>query len=221
MNAGTIGATLLKVGAALPLLGVLGFVLMLERAFASPENGLAWLSGFWPATGNAEDLGLYLIYLLLMSGNGALLSWWLFLALASSGSSLGSADLRPAIVSAPVVAVVLGTVWALGLLAGRRPGEEALVWFLFLFAPTLPLSYLFLWDATRRLRRLWMSSLILGGFALLNFAFQLRYTPPNSDEPSELAVVLNSTLIAVAIGVWLCVRGCACQTVRALRDPIR
>lgn len=191
----------LGLAAVLPLVVVVAIMIRLEAALAQPEAASALVPGVWALTGEAKTFGIHWVNLIALSGNAAILSWCVFLVRVRRWLFPDNAALRDSIPALAVVAVLLATASALGL--AERHGEgEAWAFFLFLFAPTLTVSYALLWDAVRRFDRLWISGLVLAGFPTLTFSLQLRHEQPGVAE--ESVIVLNSVLLAVSIGVWLC-----------------
>ncbi len=190
----------LGLAAALPLVAVVAIMIRLEAAFAQPEEMSALVPGVWPLTGDAKTFGIHWINFIVLSGNAAILSWCVFLVRVRRWLFPDDAALRDSIPALAAVAVMLATAGALSL--AERHGEgEAWAFFLFIFAPTLTVSYALLWDAVRRFDRLWLSGLVLAGFPTLTFSLQLRHEQPGASE--ESVIVLNSVLLAVSIGVWL------------------
>lgn len=84
---------------------------------------------------------------------------------------------------------------------------DSLPYLIAVFAPTLLTGLGLIGSGLRRLDNAVAVAGILGGFALLNLAFQLRYGPSTGTEAQVLqAFGLDSVLIGVAIairlGIW-------------------
>jgi hypothetical protein len=75
-----------------------------------------------------------------------------------------------------------------------------------------------LWHAMHRLRRPGISGVVLGGFLFPSFALQLGMVKRIAAEP-EVILFAHSSLIALAIAIWLAVYSTTADATARLQTP--
>lgn len=191
-------AALVPLFAVVPALGWLDALFRAPGPWQLPFPANRWL------VHDPGSLGRYLVALGLMSGNGIAVAWALVLALLQRRWFPGDANLRWLVWALPLVAVELGSLWAVAL-ADQHGSDEPGLFLMFVCAPTLLAVFGLVGWAAFRLESLTVGIALVAGFAGLNLAAQLRYSPLDRD-PVEPGFIVASVLIGlalfVALGVW-------------------
>ncbi|MBE7501128.1 MAG: hypothetical protein HS113_12625 [Verrucomicrobiales bacterium] len=174
---------------------------------------LAWptLELGWVALGGGASPGpgvgtggrggwVYVLDLFLLSGVGFLLAWFIGLYVVSRRWGCGSD--RQRVGTAAVATLLGGGMWA-GVLLTLLGGGWSLGMFLFIYLPTLVVTFGLFGLAVPRIRRSWAvvgTALLLAGLCL---GMQLACLGPGQREPSEAILVVGAVPMGGGLAVWL------------------
>lgn len=168
------------------------------------ELGWAALGGGVPPGPGVAARGhrgwVRLLDLFMLSGMGFLLAW--FIGLYAVSRRWGSGSDRQRVGTAAVATLLGGGMWA-GVLLTFLGGEQTLGLVLFIYLPTLVVTFGLFGLAVPRIRRSWAvvgTALLLGGLCL---GMQLACLGPGKGEPSEAIFVVGALPMGGGLAVWL------------------
>lgn len=217
----------LTVGAWVPaLLLAAGLGIVVAPLLPLPEPGSAP-----PGSARLDPARAKMMFALnlwLLSGNSLSLSWFITLrTLARTRPPTGGArtplraetaevslfgKIEPTdvgghrfftrLISAGFVTVGGGSLVTL-FLATLADGEQSLAMSLFIYAPTLAVSYGLLGLAAARMMASWKVALAGAALWATILATQLAYLRPDGELPSEMMFALASLPILLAVAIWL------------------
>ena len=217
----------LTVGAWVPaLLWLVVLVTVVRSLLPLPDFPSATPAGSRIEAAPAK--AVFALNLLLLSANALALTWLITLrAFARPRRQAGGrwtprravgADLSPpgksqptdvgchqftnALTFAGVVTVGVGSL-ATVFLATLVGGEQPLAMALFIYAPTLAVSYGLFGLAAARMTTWWKVALAGSALWATMLATQLLYLEPDGELPSEMMFALSSLPLAVALAIWL------------------
>lgn len=169
---------------------------------------LAWVESVLPAElGEAPGRRVRLVpeaflQFAMLSGVGCLAAWFLGLhhLHRCTGRPWTTVGQRR---WAPLVALSLGGVWALTMIGRFKLGEEIIALGLFVYLPTLAITFGVAAGALRRLVSFWPGAAALAGLALVNLACQVLSLAGQGRGREQLIFALPSVPIAAAVAFWL------------------
>ena len=195
------GLSIWRAAVWLPLIVVTGivghFILTLElirlpiaTGMALPDEGRIW----WE------------LELLWMSGGGWVAGWLLFLGWLGRRQWPARVESWPEVGLAGMLAAAMAVLPMAGYALEQE--EETVAWLLFVFAPTLGLSFGLVASGMRHVRRTKSAVALCGGLALANVVCQSSYGPSSSNDRQMMtAMALNSALIGLAVAIRLAIWG--------------
>ncbi len=195
------GLSIWRAAVWLPLIVVTGivghFILTLElirlpiaTGMALPDEGRIW----WQ------------LELLWMSGGGWVAGWLLFLGWLARRQWPARVESWPEVGLAGMLAAAMAVLPMAGYALEQE--EETVAWLLFVFAPTLGLSFGLVASGMRHVRRTKSAAALCGGLALANVVCQSSYGPSSSNDRQMMtAMALNSALIGLAVAIRLAIWG--------------
>ena len=138
----------------------------------------------------------------MLSGVGCLTAW--FLALDHRRRCLGGPGPGGSHeAGAPLAAAGVLAVWSAALASRFDLSDETLALGLFVYLPTLGITFGFAASALRQFRTFWPGATVLAGLAALNFCCQLPSLDAQGRPRNELVFVLPSVPITAGVAVWL------------------
>lgn len=143
--------------------------------------------------------------LLTMTGVSVVLSWYGCLLLRAKhvfADPSGERTLAALVATGMVIALI---AWAFQASDRSRDGELVVAWTIGAHAPTLAIVYSLLGYGVVRLPNQRLGFAILAGVPVLVLLAQTLYLPGESERAAALGFILNSALIALAIGVRLAI----------------
>jgi hypothetical protein len=143
--------------------------------------------------------------LLTMTGVSVVLSWYGCLLLRAKhffADPSGERTLAALVATGMVIALI---AWAFQASDRSRDGELVVAWTIGAHAPTLAIVYSLLGYGVVRLPNQRLGFAILAGVPVLVLLAQTLYLPGESERAAALGFILNSALIALAVGVRLAI----------------